>query len=549
MKLTGGQAVVKALAAHSVEKVFCVAGESYLAALDAMVDEKATMQVVTCRHEGPAAFMAEAYGKLTGKPGICFVTRGPGACNASIGVHTAKQDSTPMLLFIGQVAREDRGREAFQEIDFSVMFAPVAKRCLRIDDPAQAADIVSEAFFTALDGRPGPVIIELPEDALRETAEIPALSRRTVTTLAPSSDNINAAMALLQTAKSPVAIVGGSGWDDASCKSFASWAEKHKMPVACSFRRHDLFPHTSDSYIGELGTGPNPKLLETIKKADVVLAIGTRLSEITTQGYTLFTAPDPIQKIIHIYPDAAELGHVYKPAIGIAAHPRAFIAALPTLNNNWADWLATARADYLAWSDITTKPDAAFTVDINGIYKQFLALLPSDAVITTDAGNFTGWAQRYIRYGRPMRLLAPTSGAMGYGVPAAIAASIVNPDRTVIGLMGDGGFMMTAQDIATAIAYGARPILIVFNNGIYGTIRMHQEIHYPARTIATDLKNPDFAAFARSFGANGITVEKTSDFEATFKTALASKLPTVIELKTDPRQITTQKTLDMLGKK
>lgn len=544
---TGGQALIKALAAHGVEKIFCVAGESYLAALDALVDHP-EIQVITCRHEGAACFMAEAYGKLTGKHGICFVTRGPGACNASIGVHTAKQDSTPLILFIGQVAREDRGREAFQEIEFAEMFGHVAKACLRIETANEAAGTVHNAFLTALEGRQGPVVVELPEDMLREEADCKPVPPAMIPASKAEVSFTNSLASVLIAATKPLVIIGGSGWSDDACTKFQNWAEAHGIPVAASFRRQDLIAHTSAVYVGELGTGPNPQLLEAVRQSDLILAIGTRLSEITTQGYTVLKPPNPTQKLVHVFPDVSELGRVYKPALSAALTPQALVESLPTLDKNWSTHSKNLRTEYLAWSDINAKAPDKFLVDIDGVYQTMLPLLPANTVITTDAGNFSGWTQRYIRYARPMRMLAPTSGAMGYGVPSAIAASIACPGRAVIGIMGDGGFMMSASDIATAMAYGANPVLLLFNNGIYGTIRMHQEMRYPGRTIATDLHNPDFAAYAKSFGANAFKITATSDFAPAFKEALQSKKLSVIELVTSPEQITTGKTLSMLGK-
>ncbi|MGM0421998.1 MAG: thiamine pyrophosphate-dependent enzyme [Pseudomonadota bacterium] len=545
LSMTAGQVLAKALKAHDVDTVFGVAGESYLAVLDALYDTK-SIKFITNRQEGGAAFMAEAYAKLTGKTGICFVTRGPGATNASIGVHTAKQDSTPMILFIGQVARDQMGREAFQEVEYRCMFEPpFAKAVFQVEHADDMAQVVAEAFLISQSERKGPVVIALPEDMLREKTDKIDIRRLDQQDIQPRHEELPEIGALLSKAKKPVAILGGSGWDDENLAAFESFAEKHHLPVAAAFRRQDLFRHTHPCYIGELGTGPNPALAKAIREdADLVLAVNTRLGEITSQGYTLFDIPDPRQKLIHVYPDEAELGKVYAPDLAVNTTPDGFIRHLAELEDSYdfSRWCKTLRQSYEDWTVLDkTTPD--FEVDMDMIFKHIRNTLPKDAIITTDAGNFSGWAQRYLRYGRPNRLLAPTSGAMGYGVPAAIAASIAAPEPVVIGMMGDGGFMMTGQELATAVSAGATPIILLFNNGIYGTIRMHQARDYPGRKIATDLTNPDFTALAKAYGAEAYCIEKTEDFYSAFDEALENRKLTVIEIRNNPEQITTSKRL------
>lgn len=546
--MTGGQVLVRALKDHNVDTVFGVAGESYLAALDALYDARG-IKFVTNRQEGGGAFMAEAYGKLTGKTGICFVTRGPGATNASIGVHTARQDSTPMILFIGQVARDQMGREAFQEIDYRQMFKPpIAKAVFEVSRASDMAEIVSEAFRLSQSGRMGPVVVSLPEDVLTETTDKTDVVVEGVKVKTDISRELQDVSKLLSSAEKPVCILGGSGWSDRSLHEFQTFAEKHYLPVACSFRRQDLFDHNSPSYIGELGTGANPELVRYIREeADLVIALNTRMSEITSQGYTLLDVPRPRQKLVHVYPNIDELGKVYAANVGVLSKPNNFVSQLDQINveKSFKDWCGQLNQNFQSWSTIS-KTAADFDVDMDLIYKILIENLPEDAIITTDAGNFSGWAQRYIKYGRPGRLLAPTSGAMGYGVPSAISASIASLDKTVVGLMGDGGFMMTAQELATAAQQKAKPILILFNNGIFGTIRMHQARDYPHRPIATELYNPDFTKLVKSYGLNAFKVTKTEDFADALGAAMESDKLSVIEVQNSPEQITTTKTMSQI---
>ncbi|MEC8664051.1 MAG: thiamine pyrophosphate-dependent enzyme [Pseudomonadota bacterium] len=539
-KGTGGQILVECLADHGIKQVTTVAGESYLAVLDALLDHP-EIEVITCRQEGGAAYMAEARGKLSGKPGICFVTRGPGACNASIGVHTAMQDSTPMILFMGQVARADKGREAFQEIDVPQIFGGLAKWATEITDPARISETINRAFKVALSGRPGPVVISLPEDMLTEMATAHIHQPVTPINAAPAKEDIHALQELLRKATNPVILVGGHGWDNHDCEELARFASKSHIPVVASFRRQDLIDHRQKCYVGELGTGPNPALVEKLHHADLWVVVGARLNEITTQGYKLPALNSDKRKIIHIHPDANELGKVYATDLAIAASIKETIAALPNADGRgWAEWRDSLRKLYENWTEINEKNLSKWQgADMTAIFKTLREAMPAGTIITTDAGNFSGWAQRYIQYGRPGRLLAPISGAMGYAVPAAISASLAEPDKTVIGMCGDGGFMMNGQEIATAMKHGAKPIILLCNNGIYGTIRMHQEREYPGRHSATDLHNPDFVMLAQSYGAFAARVDDAKDFADIFKAAKDSGKIAIIEIKMDPRQITT----------
>jgi acetolactate synthase-1/2/3 large subunit len=538
---TGARILVDTLARFGVKRLSCVAGESYLSVLDALLDYP-EIQVITCRQEGGAAFMAESWGKLTGKPGICFVTRGPGACNASIGVHTAKQDSTPMILFMGQVRRHERGREAFQEIDVRQVFGGLAKWATEIDDPARIPEILHRAFTVATSGRMGPVVIGLPEDMLRETVETAVSAPYKPVEAVLASGAPYSIGNMLADAKRPVVLLGGTGWDDQACADIEAFAAANELPVIASFRRQDVFDNSHACYVGELGTGPNPRLLEKVRESDLVLAIGARLNEIATQGYTLFDVPMMKQELIHIYPDSDELDKVYTPAFALHADVASAARALSSLKvkPSWGAWRQELRGLYEAWTAIDTKSLPRWNgADMTAIFAWLRDNLPKDAIVTTDAGNFSGWAQRYLRYGRPGRLLAPTSGAMGYGVPAAIGASLAEPGRLTLGLCGDGGFMMTGQELATAMHHGAKPIILICNNNQYGTILMHQEKNYPGRPSATALTNPDFVKLAESYGAHAARVAHADDFPAAWAAARAADRLAVVEIAMDPRQITT----------
>ncbi len=543
---TGGRLVVDALRAHAVDAVFCVPGESYLPILDALRDVRDDITVVTCRHEQGAADMAEAYGKLTGRPGVCLVTRGPGACNASIGVHTAFQDSTPMVVLVGQVARAHLGREAFQEVDVARMFAPLAKHAVQADGADELPRLIADAFCRALSNRPGPVVVALPEDVLAETAEVADVAPRQP--VAPELDPglIERFHHVLGDAERPLMIVGGSGWSERARKDIDALVTANALPTCCSFRRHDIVDNRLRAFIGELGIAPGPALVERVKAADVVLAVGTRLGEIVTQGYTLIEPGSRRPTLVHVHPDIDELGRVYEPALAIPAGMPAFAAAvraLPPAAARWRAWADAARADYLA---DTALPASASALDLGRVMAELEETLTTDAVVTVDAGNFSGWPQRFLRFGGGRRLLGAANGAMGYAVPAAVAAKILDAERMVIACVGDGGFGMTGQELSTAVRYGVAPLILVFNNGMYGTIRMHQERRHPGRAIATRLVNPDFAALARAYGAHGETVERTEQFGPALRHALAAGRAAVIELRMDPDVISTRTTLSAL---
>ncbi|WP_158045924.1 thiamine pyrophosphate-binding protein [Skermanella pratensis] len=543
---SGGQILVDSLRVHGTDRAFCVAGESYLDVLDAFHDAP-DIDLVTCRQEGGAANMAEAAGKLTGRPGICFVTRGPGACNASIGVHTAMQDSTPMILFVGQVARDQAEREAFQEIDYRRMFSPVAKWAAQIDDAARIPEFVSRAFHVATSGRPGPVVLALPEDMLRDRVAVPPTGRYTEVQAHPGPADLERVADLLAAAERPLVLVGGSGWTDRACADLKRFAEASCLPVCSSFRRQDVLDNTSPSWIGDLGTGPNPKLLARVRESDLLLVIGARLGEMTTQGYELIDLPETRQTLVHVHASAEELGRVFRPDLPIQSGSAAFAAALarlePARSDRWRAWTEAGRRDFLEWLEPAPYDGA---LDLGAVSVWLRDRLPADSIVTIDAGNFSGWAQRFLTYRRPGRQLGPTSGAMGYSVPAAVAAKLVHPERMVVSYVGDGGFMMTGQELATAMHTGSAPIILVFNNGMFGTIRMHQEKNYPGRVSATALTNPDFAALAQSYGAFGAAVERTEDFAPAFEAAVASGKAAVIELRMDPEVISTRTTLSAL---
>ena len=541
--LSGGNILVKALREHGVDRVFCVAGESYLDALDALLNFP-DIDVVTCRHESGATFMAESYANLTGKPGVAFVTRGPGACNASIGVHTGKQSSTPMLLFVGLVGTEDEGKEAFQEFDLPQMFGSHSKWAAVIGQTSDIAGYVSHGFHIAQSERGGPVVLGLPEDVLSGSVDAGVTELASVVQAAVDELSLKAVTQALEEAENPLVIVGGGGWSDALCESFEDWALKAGVPVAASFRRQDLFDHTHACYVGELGTGPNPALVQYVKRADMICVIGARITEIVTQEYTLF---EDGQKLVHVYPSAHEFGKAYAPELAVKAGIGSFVRALGDVALKHVEkrqaWLEEGRQAYIEWTAIQDGSQGWDGADMTQVFRHLREHLPEDAVITTDAGNFSGWCQRYLRYGRPGRLLAPISGAMGYAVPAAVGASITCPGRVVVGFCGDGGFMMSGQELATAVHHGARPIIVVCNNNMFGTIRMHQEKHYPGRISGTALTNPDFVKLAESYGVFAARVEHADDFPDVWETALRSEKPVLIEIKQDPRQITTQSKL------
>jgi acetolactate synthase-1/2/3 large subunit len=541
---TGGEILVRELVRHGASDVFCVPGESYLAVLDALHD--ASLRVVVCRQEGGAAMMAEAAGKLTGRPGIAMVTRGPGATNASPGLHIARQDGTPMILFVGQVERGMREREAFQELDYRAAFGAIAKWATEIDDATRIPEIVSRAFHVATSGRPGPVVIALPEDMLTDRVEAPAAAPFVPVETHPGLGQMAELQKLLWAARSPVAILGGSRWSAEAVRRVVRFAERFELPVVCSWRRQMLFPADHPSYAGDLGIGSNPRLLDLVRAADLVLLLGGRLSEIPSQGYTLLGIPEPGTTLVHVHPDAAELGRVYRPALAINASPVAFGAALeavhPPAALPWAGATAEAHAAARAWGDPTglTHPGL---LQMGAVMAHLRERLPADTIFTNGAGNFATWVHRFWPFRVYGTQLAPTSGSMGYGVPAAITAKLLHPERTVVTFAGDGDVLMNGQEFATAVQYGVPILVVVLDNGMYGTIRMHQERHYPGRVSATALTNPDFAAYARAFGGHGERVERTEDFAPAFERALASGLPAILHCLLDPEAITPATTL------
>jgi acetolactate synthase-1/2/3 large subunit len=552
---TGGQILVDALQVHGVDTAFGVPGESYLDVLDALHDSN--IRFVINRQEGGAAFMAEAYGKLTGKPGICFVTRGPGATNASIGVHTAYQDSTPMILFIGQVGTDFMDREAFQEIDYRRMYGQMAKWVAQIDRADRIPEYIARAFQVATSGRPGPVVLALPEDMLVAKAEVADTRRYQPVQASPSQQQIERLRTMLLDAKKPLLLLGGGTWTDAACADVQKFAEANSLPVACAFRFQDLLDNEHPNYVGDVGIGINPKLAARVKEADLLIAFGPRLGEMTTSGYSLLRSPVPKQRLVHIHPDPQELGSVYQAELMIAGGApetaRMLAAMQPVDSSAWRHTIEEARAELRAWQE---RPpifkDGSAPLDLWQLVQDLQAALPHDTIITNGAGNYATWAHRFWRYGGMRTQLAPTSGAMGYGVPAGVAAKIVDPSRTVVTFAGDGEFMMTGQELATAVQYRAGLILIVFNNNMFGTIRMHQEREYPGRVSGTELRNPDFAALAQAYGGHGEVVEKTADFAPALQRAVAftneRKLPAVIELRYDGNLITPGATLETIRK-
>ena len=537
----GGRILADALALQGVGRVFSVPGESFLAALDGLIG--AGIANVVCRHEGAAAMMAEATGKLTGRPGVAFVTRGPGATNASAGVHIARQDSTPMILFVGDIARGHRDREAFQEVDFRAMFAPLAKWVGVIDETARIPEYVSRAFHTALSGRPGPVVLVLPEDMLSGQADTPDLAPVAPRPAAVSPEAIDAIEAELARAARPLVVAGGPLWTDDAAADLARVAEARGLPVAVPFRRQGHLDNRHPCYAGDLGVGMNPRLGARLAEADLLLVLGSRLGDTATRGYDLLDPARPLPRLIHVHPDPDEPGRVFRPDLAITAPAPQVIAALAARNaapGPWAGWTAALRADYEAWQVPRETPGA---VKMEAVVRWLSDHLPEDAIVTNGAGNYAAFLHRYFRYKGHGTQLAPTSGSMGYGFPAAIAAKIARPDRTVVCLAGDGCFQMTLNEMSTAVQHGAAVVVIVADNGRYGTIRMHQERTYPGRVSGTDLANPDFAALARAYGGHGETVTDGADFPAAFARAVAAGVPAVVHLKLDPEALTPAQTL------
>ncbi len=546
---TAAEVLIDQLVTHGVRHAFCVPGESYIAALDALHDRD--IAVTVCRQESGAAIMAEAQGKVTGRPGVCFVTRGPGATNAAAGLHIARQDSTPLILFVGQISREMREREAFQELDYRAVFGSIAKWATEIDDPARIPEFVSRAFYASTSGRPGPVVMALPEDMLVERIAVPDAPPFEPVETWPGATDMSRLQKLLWAAERPAMLLGGSRWSAPACASVARFAERFALPVATTFRRAHLFDPEHPCYAGDLGIGPNPKLLARVKDADLILLVGGRLGEMPSQSYTLLDIPAPRQTLVHAFPGAEELGRVYRAHLPINAAPTAFATALeglqPPHELRWQGQAAAAHAEFLAWTDQPTAVPGP--VNLGEIIVGLRARLPADAVICNGAGNFSVWVHRYWRYRRYGSQLAPISGSMGYGVPAAIGIKRLTPERTVVAFAGDGDFLMTGQEFATAVQYELPIIVVVVDNGMYGTIRMHQERHYPGRVTATGLRNPDFAAYARAFGGYGAIVEKTAEFFPAFEAAQKSGKPAILHLKVDPEALTPTMSLSAIRQK
>ncbi|AHG62857.1 thiamine pyrophosphate-binding protein [Advenella mimigardefordensis] len=543
----GGDIIVDQLVRQGVDHVFCVPGESYLAVLDALHD--ASINVTVCRQEGGAAMMAEAHGKLTGRPGICMVTRGPGISNALAGIHIAKQDSTPLIVFVGQIETGMREREAFQEVDYRAVFGTQTKWTTEIDDAARIPELIARAFHVAMSGRPGPVVIALPEDMLVQMASVADAPRVEPVESAPVPEQITQMATLLAGAKKPLAILGGSRWTQEAVNDFIRFAEQQQLPVAVQFRRQHLFPSSHPNFVGDIGLGINPKLLKMAQEADVILLVGGRMSEIASQSYTLLDIPVPKQTLIHVHPDSQELNRVYQAALAINATPAQFgkaavelAASSQDLRKNDVD---AAHATYLEWSN----PQSVNTpgaLQMGKVMEYLESHLEPDAILTNGAGNYATWLHRFHRFNHFNTQLAPTSGSMGYGAPAAVGAKRVMPQRQVVCFAGDGCFLMHGQEFATAVQYGLNIIVLIFDNGMYGTIRMHQEKHYPGRVSATNLQNPDFAAYAVAFGGHGERVEKNEEFGPAFERAVASGKPAILHCLIDPQAITPTATLDQL---
>ncbi|WP_029915335.1 thiamine pyrophosphate-binding protein [Pelobacter seleniigenes] len=539
----GGQIVIDQLKIHGCERVFFVPGESFLAVLDGFVDVP-DIEPVVCRQEGGAAIMAEAYGKLTGKPGVCMVTRGPGATNASAGVHIAQQDSTPMILLIGQVARHMVDREAFQEVDYRKMYEPLAKWVAQIDQIERIPEYLSHAYHVATSGRPGPVVLALPEDVQSAYAKVADCKPYTKVEARAAQDDVAAFRSMLEEAARPLVIVGGHPWDATATDNLVRFAERNGIAVANEFRFQDYMPNLHPNYVGDVGIGIDPNLARMIAEADLIVLLGARLGEMASSGYKLLQIPCPKQKLIHIYPGSDELGRVYRPDLAINASQPSFLAAVAAMEPiNGADnsaWIASGHANYLQFAEPFDTPGA---VKMAHVISQLSAILPDDAIITNGAGNYAAFLHRFYHYRSFGTELAPTSGSMGYGLPAAISAKVHYPKREVVCVAGDGCFMMHCQEFATAVQFGANIITVIVNNGILGTIRMHQERNYPYRVSGTTLRNPDFAAYAKAFGGYGEKVTRTEDFAGALERARKANLPAIIELRVDPEALSVAKTL------
>jgi acetolactate synthase I/II/III large subunit len=542
---TGAQVLVDQLVVHGVETAFCIPGESYIAVLDALHD--APIRLVVARHEAGAANMADAYGKLTGRPGICFVTRAPGATHAAVGVHAAYQDSTPLILFVGQVPRGHRGREAFQELDYGRMFGQMAKWVVEVDAAAAFPEVAARALHVATSGRPGPVVVALPEDVLSETSDVADAARFHPARPTPAPEDADRARDLLAEAERPLVVVGGGGWTAEAAVDLQAWAEASRLPVASSFRRQDYVDNTSPSYAGVLTIGHDPALASRLRECDLLLALGTRLGEIATHGYTTLEPPRTPQTLVHVHADPNELGRVYEPDLPIISGSPEFLAAMRALEpldgSRWVDWTAAAHAGFQDW--LCHRPRHR-GVDLADVLAHLRERLPPDAIVTNGAGNFTVWVHRFYMFRRYRTQLSPCSGAMGYGVPAAVAAKVVHPERIVVCVAGDGDFLMSGHELAAAVQERAPIVVLLVNNGMYGTIRMHQERQFPGRVIGTDLVNPDFVGLAEAYGAHAELVERTEDFADAFERALQAGRAAVLELRVDPELITPRATLSAI---
>ena len=546
---TGGELVVDALEAHGVKQLFCVPGESYLEVLDALHDSP--IVATSARQEGGAAMMAEAWGKLHGTPGICFVTRGPGATNASAGIHVAQQDSTPMILFIGQINSQLRHREAFQEVDYGQFFGAMAKWVAEIDSPDRITEMVSRAWSVASSGRPGPVVLVLPEDTLSGEAMRNDIKPFSTLETYPSSADLQHLANLLEQANKPIIIMGGSRWDADSVAHIEAFVERFKVPVACSFRRQMLFNHNHPNYAGDVGLGINPDLKSAISDADLVMLMGGRFSEVPSQNYQLLGVHDTQQQLIHIHASAEELGRVYRADLAIHASPKALAKGLSQLRPTQKttperfDHLARCHKNYQNWSSLPTEAHPG-EVQMPAIMAHLATSLPKNAIITNGAGNYATWIHRFWKFSEYGTQLAPTSGSMGYGLPAAVAAKMAFPNKTVIAFAGDGCFQMTMQEFGTAVQAKAAVVVLVIDNGMYGTIRMHQELHFPDRISVTNLVNPDFCALAKAYGAFATQVTNSDQFPQAFSAAVAAKKPALIHIKLDPQALTPSKTLNQI---
>src|SRR5579871_1054403 len=542
---TGGRILVDQLEVHGVEQAFCVPGESYLAVLDALRDSR--IKLMVCRQEGGAAMMAEAVGKLTGRPAVCLVTRGPGATNASPGVHIAMQDSTPMVLLVGQVARGFLGRDAFQELDYRAFFGGMVKWVTQIEDASRIPELISHAFHVAVSGRCGPVVVSLPEDMLADSVDVADARPYLPLEAAPSAEALLSLQHRLASSERPLIIAGGSAWDAQAAADLQLFAERQQLPVAVSFRRQMLFPSSHSHFVGDLGVGANPALIAYAREADLVLLVGDRLSELPSQGYTLLKIPSPDQVLIHVYPGAEEIGRLYRPDLAFVMSPHDFLSSACQLQQCAKDrtsHLAAGRRSFEDWSGKV--PPSPGTFNLAEAIRSLCAMVPRDAIICNGAGNYSAWVHRFYRYERFGTQLAPTSGSMGYGVPAAIAAKRTHPEKTVIAFAGDGCFLMNGQEFATAVQYELPIVVIIIDNGMYGTIRMHQEREYPGRVVGTDLRNPDFAAYARCFGGHGERVERTEEFVPALARTFASGKPGILHCILDPQAITPNLTLDQI---